>query len=310
MFSLIKTRKIWFTISGLAFIVSLAGFLLWGLKPGIDFTGGSLLEIEFANQRPSNTEISGALEPLKLSDLTIQAIADKGVALRFGTIDEETHQKILTSLKDKFKQTMSGGEGITLELKVLDEKRFYSIGPTIGQELKIKAFWAIGLATVAIILYIAWAFRKVSRPVASWKYGTIAVLALFHDVMITVGVFVFLGEIYGLEINATFIAAILTVFGFSVHDTIVVFDRTRENLLRHVGKDFEEIVDLSIRETVVRSINTSMTAILALFSVLLLGGESIRDFTLALIVGIAVGTYSSIFIASPLLVTAEKIGKK
>ena len=185
------------------------------------------------------------------------------------------------------------------------EKRFDAIGPTIGQELKRKSIYAIIFVLVLIVLYIAWAFRKVSKPIASWKYGVVAVTALFHDVLIPTGLFSVLGKFAGAEVDTLFVTALLTILGFSVHDTIVVFDRVRENLRNSLGRgvDFSAIVEQSIKETIVRSINTSLTVILSLLAVFLFGGESIRYFTLTLIIGVVIGTYSSIFIASPLLVT-------
>jgi len=310
MISIIKQRKIWLTISSVLTITSIIVFALWGLDLGIDFTGGSLLEIDFLIARPSNQEIVSNLSELDLGSITVQPNGEKGIILRFKETDEETHKKIISTLKEKFKETMSGGEGVTFELKVLEEKRFNSVGPTIGQELKQKTAWAIIVVIAAMILYIAWAFRKVSKPIASWKYGLIAVIALSHDIVITVGIFAVLGKFYGLEINAPFVAAILTILGYSVNDTIVVFDRIRENLIRHLGENFEQIVQNSINQVITRSINTSLTTILVLFSMLLFGGSTIRDFVLALIIGISIGTYSSLFLASPLLVIWEKIRLK
>lgn len=310
MISIIKQRKIWFILSGTLFTASIIVFALWGLDLGIDFTGGSLLEIEFLTQRPSNQDIISSLSSLNLGNVIVQPIGEKGVILRFKEIDEETHQKIINTLKETFKQTVAGEEGVVFELKVLEEERFDSIGPTIGQELKEKTIWAIIFANIAIILYIAWAFRKVSKPVASWKFGVVAVVALVHDITITVGIFAILGKFYGLEINAPFIAALLTILGYSVNDTIVVLDRTRENLIHHLGEDFEKIVELSVNQTLARSINTSLTVLLTLFAILIFGGQTIRDFALALIIGISIGTYSSIFLASPLLVVWEKFRLK
>ncbi|MBW6441081.1 protein translocase subunit SecF [Patescibacteria group bacterium] len=192
--------------------------------------------------------------------------------------------------------------------KNIEEKRFDSIGPVIGNELKSTAVMALVIAIVSIVLYIAWAFRKVSRPVSSFKYGIIATIALFHDVIITLGVFAVLGNFYNVEIGIPFVAALLAILGYSVNDTIVVFDRTRENLLRAREDDFEKTVNKSINETLVRSINTSFTTLLVLFTLFLFGGETIKYFVVALIVGITAGTYSSIFIASPLLVTWQKWG--
>jgi len=314
MISIIKQRNIWFTISGIMVVCSLAVFIFIGLNLGIDFNGGSLLEIEFSIPRPSNQQINEVLTPLEIGEVVAQPIGDNGMILRFKDVDENTHQQILKTLKEKFKpedKVVNTEQGeLKLQVQVLEEKRFDSIGPTIGQELKEKTVWAILIVLVAIIIYVAWAFRKVSKPIASWKYGIIAVIALFHDIIITIGIFVLLGKFYNIEVNATFVAALLTILGYSVNDTIVVFDRTRENLTRHLGEDFEEIVQTSVNEVITRSINTSFTTLIVLFTILLFGGQSIRDFILALIIGVAIGTYSSIFLASPLLVAWEKLRLK
>jgi preprotein translocase subunit SecF len=299
MISIIKKRKIWFTLSSIMVILSLAVVIAFGLKLGIDFTGGSLLEIEFSVPRPTNQQIAEIMGSIGINNIVVQPIGDKGMIIRFQSIDENNHQQILQILKEKFKTADSNN--------VIEEKRFDSIGPNIGQELKKKTMWAIIIVVVAIIFYIAWAFRKVSKPIASWKYGIIAVIALIHDILITVGFFAILGKFYGIEVNAPFIAALLTIFGYSNNDTIVVFDRIRENLVRHQDQNFEDIVDRSINEVIVRSINTSFTVLLALFVLLIIGGSTIRDFVLALIFGVIIGTYSSIFLASPLLVFLEKI---
>src|SRR3989338_3159163 len=314
MISIINTRKIWFTLSGSLVLISIISFFIWGLNLGIDFTGGSLLEVEFMVMRPNQSDVNQALAELNLGNIVSQPVGEKGMIIRFKDVNEEIHQKILKTLKEKFKPSdalnLPEGQGINFEIKIIEEKRFDSIGPVIGQELKNKTIWAIIIVLIAIVIYIAWAFRKVSKPVASWKYGLIAVLALFHDITITVGVFVILGKFYNLEANAPFVAALLTGLGYLVYDTIVVFDRIRENLIKHLGEDFDKIVDQSINEVIVRSINTSFTVLLALLALLLFGGATIRDFILALIVGISVGTYSSIFLASPLLVIWEKFKTK
>lgn len=271
---------------------SIVSLLFWGLRLGIDFTGGSLLEIEFKNQPLSSQVIKEKLNPLNLGEISIQPTGQKGVILRLKDINEQTHQNILNALND------------------VEEKRFESIGPMIGQELKQRAIWAISLAILMIILYIAWAFRKVSRPVPSWQYGLAAILALIHDITIPTGIFSALGHFKGVEIGILFVTALLTILGFSVHDTIVVFDRIRENLRKGIGGDFETTVNLSINQTVTRSINTSLTVLLTLFAIYFLGGETTKFFVLILILGIIFGTYSSIFIASPLLVVWEKWKRK
>lgn len=288
----IALRKISYTVSGLLVAASIVALFVWGLPLGIDFTGGSLWELEFSGSAPSVQMVREHLTPFELGDVQVQQTGERGMIIRMRDIDENTHQEVLSALRE-------------LDAN-LTEKRFVSIGPVIGNELKRKAVWALGLVLVMIIAYIAFAFRHVSQPISSWKYGIVAIVALVHDVAIPTGLFVYLGKFQGVEINALFISALLTILGFSVHDTIVVFDRVRENLRRRVSTDFAETVNISVTETVVRSINTSLTLLFVLLTLFFLGGESTRYFSLALIVGTVVGVYSSIFIASPLLVTWQK----
>jgi len=291
MFSVTKTKKYWFTISGALVLTSIIMLFSWGLNFGIDFTGGSLTEISYEASPSSEESIRQIFTDNGFSNIVLQK-TDKGAIIRFSEASEEVHQKI--------KGNLAGSLGESFE-----EVRFESIGPSIGQELIQKSYKAIFIVLALIVLYVAWVFRKVSRPVASWKYGIAAIVALFHDVIITAGLFSFLGKFYGVEVDAPFIAAILTVLGYSVNDTIVVFDRIRENL--HKGHSlFEETVDESVRQTFARSLNTSLTVILSLLAVYLFGGESVRAFSLALIVGVIVGTYSSIFLASPLVTLWQK----
>ena len=292
----IGRRKITYFISGSLVGLSVVGLLLWGLNLGIDFTGGSLLEIGYSENPPSIQEIKDVLGKYNLGALKIQPAGDSGFILRFKNIDEKTHQEILA--------------GLTAEKNSLIEKRFVSIGPVIGQELKQKSLLALILVGLMIVAYIAFAFRKVSKPVSSWKYGVAAVLALAHDVLIPTGVFSFLGHFYGLEIDILFVTALLTVLGFSVHDTIVVFDRIRENLKKRKEDSFEKAVNVSINETLTRSVITSLTVLFVLFALFFLGSQSVKYFSLALILGVSFGTYSSIFLASPLLVTWQKLASR
>ncbi len=326
---IINKRKIFFTVSGLIILISVLVWIAWGLNLGIDFTGGSLLEVEYVGDRSSPEAVKNILADLDLEGLNIQPTDDKGYILRFKEIDEETHQQILERLnkvegaedinkenskKDINVENIAGKEGVdvanvgfeTASQDRVIENRFEAIGPAIGQELKSKSIWAIIIVLIAIVAYIAWAFRKVSYPITSWKYGVVAIITLFHDVLITLGIFIFLGRYLGLEVNTPFVAALLTILGYSVNDTIVVFDRIRENLHKYEG-EFEEIVDKSVRETVTRSINTSLTTELVLLSILFFGGATIREFVLVLAIGILLGTYSSIFTASPLLVVWQKL---
>jgi len=315
-------------------ILSIIFLAFWGLNFGIDFTGGSLLEVEFKD-RPTVNETREILEDLNFGSVIIQPIGDKGMIIRSQDISEETHQAILQKLRDlaagsdvlekeeaginketeielisttsELAAEVKTGDGVALGL--VEELRFDSVGPVIGEELKRSSITAILIVLIAIVLYIAWVFRKVSKPVASWKYGVSAIIALFHDVMITLGIFAVLGEFFAVEINAAFVAAILTVLGYSVNDTIVVFDRVRENLPKS-DEDFEGTVNISVNQTIKRSINTSVTTLIVLLSILFFGGSSIRDFVLALSIGVLIGTYSSIFLASPVLVIWEGLMRR
>jgi len=294
MFDIIGKRKIYYTISAVFIVASIIALFLWGLEFGIDFKGGSILEVAYpGNKRPETNQIIDSLKPLKLNDLRISPVGDNGANFRFKETDEATHQEIIKIL---------GGN--------IEERRFSSIGPTIGTELKQKSIKAIIIVLFGISLYIAWAFRKVSKPLSSWRYGVATLVALFHDLVIPVGLFAFLGHFYGVEIGTNFIVALLVILGFSVHDTIVVFDRIRENLKRYVSLDFVSLINQSVNETLMRSINTSLTVLLTLLALYVFGGESIRYFVLALMVGIFSGTYSSIFIASPLLASWFKVLNK
>ncbi len=322
MLQIIPKRKIWLTISGVLMSASIIVLAFWGLNFGIDFTGGSLLEVKFKAPRPDIEAVNSALADLDLGSLIVQPVGENNMILRFQDTSEEKHQAVLvrlnslvsgtaaTSSEQMATSTETVGTSTTpVVLTGLEELRFDSVGPTIGQELKSRSLTAIVIVLLAIVLYIAWAFRKVSKPVASWKYGMAANIALFHDVLITLGVFSVLGHFYGVEINSPFVAAILTVLGYSVNDTIVVFDRIRENLPKS-DEDFEGTVNTSVNQTITRSINTSLTTLLVLLAILFFGGTTIRSFVLALSIGVFIGTYSSIFLASPILVVWEKMKKE
>lgn len=302
---IIKYRKIWYGFSLLIFIVSLFAVFKFGLKQGIDFTGGALLEVEYV-VKPDVIAIKQKIDGLSLGNAIVQPSGDKNIIIRMRDLSEEEHQKVLSAV-------LSAGQARPLTPELSDggrgkEIRFDSIGPVIGKELKKKSVTAMILVIVMIILYIAFAFRKVSRPVNSFYYGLMAVAALIHDMTLPAGVFAVLGHYYGVEVDTLFVTALLTVLGFSVHDTIVVFDRIRENLKAGENKNnFEAVVGASVNQTVSRSINTSLTVILVLLAIFFLGGESTKYFSLALLIGVSIGTYSSIFLASPLLVTLQKL---
>ena len=289
--NIVKNRKIWFAISGILVLASLLSVSFLGIKFGIDFTGGSLTEIEMQGE-VSVADLRTHVESVGYSNVAVQTTNNNGFIIRTKDLSETEHQALLASMTEKF------GE--------LEEMRFDSIGPVIGDELRQTATVGIVVTLLLIASYVAFAFRKVSEPVKSWKYGTLTIVAAFHDVLITVGAFSVLGYFYGWEIGTAFVAATLTILGYSINDTVVVFDRARENLLRRAADTFDETIELSITQTLTRSINTSITTLLALVAIFLLGGDSTRPFALALIIGIAVGTYSSLFLASPLLVEWEK----
>jgi len=293
---IIQKRRIFFVISGALLALSVFAISAWKLKLGVDFTGGVLMEFNFSQEAPPKEDIQKKLEEFNLGSLSIQPTQTNSFILRFTSDDDSISEKVEKKIEEEF----SGAELRHVEF----------VSSVISNELKRKAFGAVAMAVLGVALYIAWAFRKVSFPVESWKYGVAAVIALIHDVVITIGVFAFLGKFKGVEVNIPFIAALLTILGYSVNDTIVVFDRIRENLLRAGAKDdFEETVNQSIKETLARSINTSLTVLVVLISIILFGGESIKDFALALFVGIFFGTYSSIFIASAFIVELWKSKK-
>lgn len=296
-FNIIKNRAIWLSMSAILVSLSILALIFWGLKFGIDFTGGSLIELQFSSGQPSVASVQAQLANESISSLIIQP-TDDSIILRFKESEEAAHQAVLSKLA-----LLSEAEA------GIEELRFESIGPSIGQELRSKSLWLMFFVLIVIIIYIAFAFQKVSKPVASWKYGLSAIIALFHDLLITLGIFSVLGQFYGMEINTTFVVALLTVLGYSVNDTIVVFDRTRENLPKSVDS-FSVTVNNSLNQTLIRSINTSITTLLVLLAVYFLGGNSIKEFVLALIIGIFFGAYSSIFVASPLLVVWEKLQKR
>ncbi len=290
-FNFTKYSIVYYIFSGILIVATIACLFVFGLKFGIEFAGGSNMEVVFTDARPLNEDIQNSLNSFNLGEITIKPTGDMGAVLQFEGIDEATHQQILAELN---------------KLTPTTEKSFQYIGPSVGQELRNKTELAIILALLAITLYIAFAFRKVSRPISSWKYGITSLLALFHDVLIPIGVFSILGKLYNIEITIPIIAALLTVLGFSVHDTIVIFDRIRENIFRRGMSEFEDTVNWSLNQTLGRSLSTVFSTLIVLVAIFFFGGETLKYFSLALIIGITSGAYSSIFLASPLLVSWYK----
>jgi preprotein translocase subunit SecF len=296
---IVKFRKFFFILSGflmLLSVVAMAASRPWNF--GIEFTGGSILEVAYPNGRPEIDAFKTKLDALKWQSVAVQATGEDGYIVRTKALSEPERQQLIAAVSDN---------GATK----IEERRFNSVGPTIGAELRSKAGWAIALVLLAIVLYIAFAFRHVSQPISSWVYGLVAIIALFHDVLIPTGFYVMWGHYHlDAQIDILFVTAILTILGFSVHDTIVVFDRTRENLKLRTWKEFDVTVGHSVEQTFVRSVNTSLTVLLVILALYFVGGETTKNFALVLAVGIAVGTYSSIFVASPLLVAIEEWQRK
>ncbi|OHA25849.1 MAG: protein-export membrane protein SecF [Candidatus Taylorbacteria bacterium RIFCSPHIGHO2_02_FULL_46_13] len=286
-------RKFFYILSGSLVALSILAVLVYGLNFGIDFKGGSILEIKYQATRPEMSFVRDEISKVVGPDASVRPIGENGYVIRMRSLSEPERQQVLVALASK-------GEKF-------EEQRFDSIGPLLGSESAKKSLISIVLVLVMIVLFIAFAFRKVSEPVSSWKYGIIAVIALAHDLFIPTGFFAILGHFNPtIEIDTLFVTALLVILGFSVHDTIVVFDRVRENLKFNRHQPFDQTVGQSISQTFTRSINTSLTVVLALIVLYFVGGEVTHNFTLALLVGIIAGTYSSIFLGSPLLVTVER----
>jgi preprotein translocase subunit SecF len=293
----IKYRKVWFTLSALLLALSILAIWKYGFKLSVDFRGGTITEVKYEGIFPAKGQIEGVLERLGIGGYSIRPSgADRYIIRTRELTDAE---------RNKFEQNLYSISSTKFTIE-----RQNSIGPTVGAELESKAMKAVAVVVLMIVLFITFAFRKVSKPVSSWKYGLATIIALAHDVVIPTGIFVILGHFLGIEIDLLFVTGLLAILGYSVHDTIVVFDRVRENLT--IGRDepFEDVVGKSVSQTFGRSINTSLTifiTLLALYLALyLVGSTATKDFALLLIIGVIIGTYSSIFVASPLLVTFQK----
>lgn len=293
--SIIGLRKLWFAISIALVVPGVIALFVWRLQPGIDFTGG--YEVEIANITNQNL-IREKLSDLKLVDLTITTSGEENTLIRYSgseIIGDDGNKIDPQALKTK------------LENKITElgtkQVSYSSVGPSVSGDTTRNAIISVLLASIAILLYLSYAFRNTPPPVTSWSFGVTAILAMLHDALFVLGSYAILGKLFGVQVDGLFVTAVLTVIGFSVHDTIVVYDRIREKLNKFGSKfSFEEIVNASIVETLGRSLNTSITVILTLTALLVFGGESIKWFVLALLIGVISGTYSSIFNAAPMLV--------
>jgi preprotein translocase subunit SecF len=290
---IVTYRKFFYIITGVIVVLALGATLLWGLNPGIDFTGGALVEVSYPGGRPSADALSATLGNLGLTGYSVRSSGDNEYIIRAQSISNQARTALPNAL------SLNGKNPATIV-------QLTEIGPTIGNELQQKAYLALGLVLLAIVLFVTFAFRSVSRPVASWVYGLIALVALAHDVIVPVGAFAVLAHFFGAQADALFVTAILTILGFSVHDTIVVFDRVRENLRLQSPRsheDFAMIAGRSLNQTIVRSVNTSLTVAVSLLVLYFIGPASTQNFALTLLIGIIAGTYSSVALATPLLVT-------
>lgn len=295
---IIKNKKIFILISVFLVTVSLGLIAYFGLPLGIDFKGGALLEVSYPEGRPEVSVLNESVRKAEIGSALIQPTGETGYLVKTRDISDAEKAKLLSVL------SLDGKNKV-------EEKAFTSIGPSVGKELKRKAIVSMILVALGIIIFIAYSFRKVSKPVSSWRYGLIAIVTLLHDIVIPVGVFAAIAHFYGAEVDTLFVVAILTILGLSVSDTIVVFDRIRENLNNQTYKTFSETVGKSLEQAYTRSINTSVTVIIALLALVFFGPDSTRTFSMMLTAGMFFGTYSSIFLASPLLVWSEELqGKK
>lgn len=298
--NIIKHRAIFLSISGILVVAAIVCMVVFGFRPAIDFTGGTLWQVKIGQEKVSEQQIADVLRTAGGIDnpVVYKELTSDSFLIKTKTLTEDDHQRLIKVLQEAFHNN-------------IEELQFQSIGPTIGAQLRSKAIWAGILVLLGISFYIAFSFRKVSYPVSSWKYGLVTLVALFHDVSIPMGILAILGTTHGIEIDTNFVVALLVIMGFSVHDTIVVFDRIRENLITYrSGKDsFDDIVNRSINQTMARSINTSLTLVLMLVAMLIFGASNLRVFTAVLLIGTIVGTYSSIFVASPILTLWHKFVK-
>jgi preprotein translocase subunit SecF len=286
---MLKYSKFYFAFSGVLMLASILGLVFWGLNLGIEFTGGSLLEVKFQVPAPSVSQIKQSLAPLNLAEFQVLSRGDgETFLIRAGELSEKQHQQLLENLRSL---------GVPFE-----ESSFQVVGPVIGKELKNKSLTALIIGLLGVVFYVSWVFRRARTLVRAWQYGAVVLVTLFHDVLITVGIFAILAHFYNYSVGVPFVASVLMILGYSVNDTIVVFDRIRERLMKTKKvADFKGLVGKSLREVLARSLNTSLSTLLVLIALILLGGETLIVFTLVLIIGIIIGTYSSLLIAAPLL---------
>ncbi len=289
----IKYHKLNYIFFIILILATIGCLLIFKLNLGIDFLGGTLWEISLEN-RPENFIIQEKLNSFNLGEIVIQPTDNNGVLLRFKDVNEDIHQAMLDKLN---------------EISKVTEKRFESIGPTIGKELKDKTIALIFISLMALLIYIAVSFRKLKWPIASWQYGIVSIITLALDEIVTLLVLILIGRFYNVQLNVPIVAALLTILGYTINDKVIVFDRVRENVLKERSNNFAETVNKSLNQILSRSLSTGACTLIMLFVLFFLGGETLKYFSLTLIVGIIVGTYTSLFVASSLLVSWGLKGK-
>lgn len=289
----VRNRTLFFILTGALLAISIGAIAFLGLPLSIDFKGGSLEEVTYTETRPSLDALKASVDQLALGEISLRESGENGVVLRSRTLTPEEHTTVLAAL------SQNGAAPLT-------EDRFNSIGPALGAELGLKALYAIGAVTLAIMLYIAWAFRRVSRPVPSWGYGIIAVLMLMIDIIVPTGFYAIYCYFTGAQVDTLFVVALLALMGYCINDVIIIFDRVREHLsnneAQRLVEDFEVTVGKSITETLGRSINTALTVVLALTALIVIGGEATKNFAVVMLVGVVAGTFSSVCRSAPLLI--------
>ncbi len=289
-------RKLFFYITGVILALSIGAIAVYGLPLGIDFTGGSLVEVQYSTVRPELSVLKGRVSKISLGDISIRESGKSNIVLRSRTLSPKEHTAVLAAFSTKGSKSK--------------ELQFTSVGPTLGSELGRKALVALFVVVLTIVLYITWAFRKVSKPVSSWVYGAIVVTILIHDLLVPAGFYAIWAHFTGAQADSLFVVGLLTVLGYSVNDTIVIFDRVREHLALNKktnnNEEFTSVVGKSIRETIGRSINTSLTVIIALIALAVFGSVTTVNFALVMLVGVIAGTYSSILLAAPMLIPVAK----
>ena len=288
---IVHHRGLFFWITGIILAASIGAITFWGLPLGIDFTGGSLMQVEYKNEVPPLATIEKQVAVVPFGAISVRAVGTNAVSIRTRTMTPIEHDAVLASISANISVT---------------ELSYTSVGPALGSQFTNKALWALGVVMLVIVLYIAFAFRKVSKPVPSWGYGLTVVAMLAIDIIVPVGFYAAYAHFTGAEVDSLFIVALLALLGYCVNDVIVIFDRIREHLVKNektgMREEFSDTVGKSINETMTRSINTSLTVVLALLALIFFGAEATRNFALIMLVGIIAGTFSSICRSAPLLI--------